>query len=194
MKPAVLVIDMLNDFVTGKLGNERVKSVIEPIRRLLERARAAGVPVIYVGDAHLPSDPEIAIWGPHAMKGTKEAETIPELAPQSGDTVLEKRTYSAFYETGLDLLLRSLGVDTVVITGLHTNICCQHTAADAFTHGYRIVVPEDCVNAFTEEEHREGLAYLRRVYGATITSSEELAQEWEQVRSRGPEAAAGPSA
>lgn len=61
MKSAVLVIDMLNDFVTGKLGNERVRTVIEPIRRLLERARAAGVPVIYVGDAHLPSDPEMAV-------------------------------------------------------------------------------------------------------------------------------------
>lgn len=180
MKAAVLVIDMLNDFVTGKLGNERVRSVIEPIRHLLERARASGVPVAYIGDAHLPSDPEMAVWGPHAMKGTKEAETIPELAPQLGDTVLGKRTYSAFYETGLDLLLRSLGVDTVVITGLHTNICCRHTAADAFTHGYKIIVPEDCVNAFTEEEHREGIAYLRRVYGARITTSEELAREWER--------------
>jgi nicotinamidase-related amidase len=180
MKAAVLVIDMLNDFVTGKLGNERVRSVIDPLQHLLERARASGVPVVYIGDAHLPRDPEMAVWGPHAMKGTKAAETIPELAPQPGDTVLEKRTYSAFYETGLDLLLRSLGVDTVVITGLHTNICCRHTAADAFTHGYKIIVPEDCVNAFTEEEHREGIAYLRRVYGARITTSEELAREWER--------------
>jgi nicotinamidase-related amidase len=178
MKPAVLVIDMLNDFVTGRLGNERVRSVVAPLQRLLEQARSAGIAVIYIGDAHLPSDPEIAVWGPHAMKGTKEAETIPELAPQPGDTVLEKRTYSAFYETGLDLLLRSLGVDTVVITGLHTNICCRHTAADAFARAYTIVVPEDCVNAFTEEEHREGIAYLRRVYGARITTSEELAREW----------------
>jgi len=179
MKPAVLVIDMLNDFVTGKLGNERVRSVVEPIRKLLPRAREAGITEGYVGDAHLPTDPEIAVWGPHAMKGTKEAETIPELEPKPGDTVLEKRTYSAFHETGLDLFLRSLGVDTVVITGLHTNICCRHTAADAFARGYRIVVPEDCVNAFTEEEHREGLAYLRRVYGARLTTSDELAREWE---------------
>ncbi|MCX7624355.1 MAG: cysteine hydrolase [Thermomicrobium sp.] len=182
MQPAVVVIDMLNDFVTGKLGNERVRSVVEPIRELLAAARAAGIPVVYVGDAHLPSDPEIAIWGPHAMKGTKEAETIPELAPQSSDFVLEKRTYSAFYETGLDLLLRSLGVDTVVITGLHTNICCRHTAADAFARAYKIVVPEDCVNAFTEEEHRDGIEYLRRVYGARITTSGALVREWQESR------------
>ncbi|MCS7051010.1 MAG: cysteine hydrolase, partial [Thermomicrobium sp.] len=164
-----------------KLGNERVRTVVEPIRALVASARQARVPVVYIGDAHLGCDPEIAIWGPHAMKGSKEAETIPELAPQPGDFVLEKRTYSAFYETGLDLLLRSLGVDTIVITGLHTNICCRHTAADAFTRGYRIVVPEDCVNAFTEEEHREGIAYLQRVYGARITNGPELARAWATV-------------
>jgi nicotinamidase-related amidase len=180
MKEAVIVVDMLEEFVNGRLGNERTRSILPALRRFLASARQAGKAVVYVGDAHLPSDPEMAIWGPHAMKGSPEAETVEELQPQPGDYVLEKRTYSAFYETGLDLLLRSLGVDTVVITGLHTNICDRHTAADAFARGYRIVVPEDCVNAFTEEDHRSGLEYLKAIYGARITTSDELVQEWAQ--------------
>lgn len=180
-REAVIVVDMLEEFVNGRLGNERTRSILPTMRRFLDAARRTGRPVVYVGDAHLPHDPEIAIWGEHAMKGTPEAETVADLRPQPGDYVLEKRTYSAFYETGLDLLLRSLGVDTVVITGLHTNICDRHTAADAFARGYRIVVPEDCVNAFTEEDHRSGLEYLKAIYGARITTSAELAAEWEQA-------------
>ncbi len=109
------------------------------------------------------------------MKGTEGAQVVDELRPREGDYVLEKRTYSAFYETGLDLLLRSLGVDTVILTGLHTNICVRHTAADAFFRGYRIIVPSDAVDAFTEKEHVEGLDYLRRVYGgAEVMSSDEV--------------------
>ena len=82
--------------------------------------------------------------------------------------------YGAFYETGLDPLLRSLGVDTVILTGLHTNICVRHTATDAFFRGYRIIVLSDAVDAFTEKEHAEGLDYLRRVYGAEIMTSDEV--------------------
>lgn len=112
------------------------------------------------------------------MKGTPEADVIPELAPRPGDYVLEKRTYSGFYETGLDLLLRSLGVDTVVVTGLHTHMCCRHTAADAFARGFSIVAPPDCLNAFTQEDHEAGLKYLKEVYGARMAGSADLMGEW----------------
>jgi len=77
------------------------------------------------------------------MKGTEGSELVDELMPKEGDYVLEKRAYSAFHETGLDMLLRALGVYTVILTGLHTNICVRHTAADAFFKGYRIIVPID---------------------------------------------------
>ncbi|MGF3522841.1 MAG: cysteine hydrolase family protein, partial [Candidatus Bathyarchaeia archaeon] len=82
---------------------------------------------MYVNDAHYPQDLEVTRkWGEHAIKGTKGAEVIPELQPASKDYVLEKRTYSGFYETGLDPLLRSLykgkGVKTVILCGLHTHI------------------------------------------------------------------------
>jgi len=81
--------------------------------------------------------------GPHAIKGTEGVEVIDDIKPTSKDFVVERRRYSAFFETGLDLLLRELGVDTVVLTGLHTNICVKHTAADAFCRGYNIIVLKD---------------------------------------------------
>mgnify|MGYP000663306399 CR=1 FL=1 len=79
-------------------------------------------------------------------------------------------------------LLRELGVDTVILTGLHTNICVKHTAADAFYRGYNIVVPEDCVTTFTEEDHRWGLEYMRKVYGARIVKLEELLKELKESK------------
>lgn len=176
--PAVLVIDMLNDFVTGELRCDRADRIIPRLQTLLDGARAAGVPVVYSGDAHLPEDFELRVWGEHAMAGTEGAEVIPELAPQEGDHEVPKRTYSAFHETGLDSLLRGLGIDTVVVTGLHTNICDRHTTADAFFRGYRVVVVTDGTEAFTEEEHRDGLAYLEKVYGAELRTTDELVEEW----------------
>ena len=173
-KNAVIIVDMLNDFVTGKLKCDRAQRIIPNIRKLSDAARKKGQLVVYVGDAHLPNDAELAVWGPHAMKGTKEAETIPELAPKKGDYVLEKRTYSAFHETGLDMLLRENGVDTVIVAGLHTNICDRHTSADAFFRGYKVVVPEDCVEAFDDAAHQQGLEYLKMCYKAEVLKAEEL--------------------
>ncbi|MGB9740949.1 MAG: cysteine hydrolase family protein, partial [Candidatus Bathyarchaeales archaeon] len=122
-KMAVIVIDMLNDFVTGDLKCERARKIIPNIKKLIEAARRHNVPVIYSNDAHYPQDAEVVNkWGKHAIKGTKGAEVIPELKPTEKDYVTEKRTYSGFYETGLDPLLRSLyngeGVKTVILTGL----------------------------------------------------------------------------
>ena len=175
---AVLVIDMLNDFVTGELKCERAQRIIPNIKRLIESARKKGIPVVYSNDAHLPTDFELGKWGKHAMKGTKEAEVIPQLKPEKKDYVLEKRVYSGFFETGLDSLLRNLRVDTLILAGLHTNICVRHTAADAFFRGYKIKVPKDATEAFTEEDYREGLQYLKEMYNAEITETEKIIEEW----------------
>jgi nicotinamidase-related amidase len=180
-RQAVIVIDMLNDFITGELKCERAENIIPNLQRLLAGARAAGVPVVYSGDAHLPSDFELEVWGEHAMAGTPGAEVIPELAPQSSDYEMPKRTYSAFYETGLESLLRSLDVDTVVITGIHTNICDRHTTADAFFRGFKIEIVTDGVDAFTAEEHEQGLEYLEKIYGARLVTTDDLLSQWEEA-------------
>lgn len=75
---AVIVIEMLNDFVTGKLRCEQVDHIIPNLRKLLAAARKQGVHVVYSSDAHLKEDSELRVWGEHAMKGTKGAEVIPE--------------------------------------------------------------------------------------------------------------------
>jgi nicotinamidase-related amidase len=175
---AIMVIDMLNDFVTGKLKNERAKHIIPNIKRLIQAAREANVPIVYCNDAHLPVDPELKKWGEHAMKGTEGAEVIPELKPGKGDYVFEKRTYSGFFETGLDLLLREMGVDTIILTGLDTNICVRHTAADGFFRGYKIVVPKDATEALSEQEYRQGLGYIKKVYDADITETDNIVERW----------------
>ncbi|MDH5438262.1 MAG: cysteine hydrolase [Candidatus Bathyarchaeota archaeon] len=175
MRTSVIVVDMLNDFVTGALKCERASRIIPNIQRLLDFARKEGIPIIYVSDAHLPGvDNELELWPPHAMVGTKGAEIIEELKPVKGDYTLQKRRYSAFYETGLEPLLRELKVDTVVLVGLVTNVCIQHTAADAFFRGYRIIVPEDCVEAPTEQAQKIAIKYLKTNYGSEITNVQEL--------------------
>jgi len=179
---AIIIIDMLNDFVTGDLKSESGQHVVPKLKRLIEGARKKGIPVIYSNDAHFPEDAEVVYkWGKHAIKGTKGAEVIPELEPSKKDYVVEKRTYSGFYETGLDTLLRSLyhgeGVKTVILGGLHTNICVRHTAADAFFRGYKIIIVKDGVAAFTKEDHEEGLKYLQNIYNAKIMSVDTIVKE-----------------
>jgi len=175
VKAAIIVIDMVNDFVTGSLKCERAPRIIPNIKRLLDLARRGGAPVIYASDAHLPGvDRELQLWPSHAVAGTRGAEVVEELRPRGGDHVLTKRRYSAFYGTGLDALLRDLGVGTLVLTGLVTNVCVQHTAADAFFRGYRLIVPEDCVEAPTEEAQRSSLDYMRSTYGCEVTTSRKL--------------------
>jgi nicotinamidase-related amidase len=182
-KPAIILVDMLNDFVTGKLEVARAKSVIAPLQRLVVAARKNNVPVIYSNDAHYPQDVEVTQkWGNHAIKGTEGAKVIPELEPDPvKDYIVEKRTYSGFYETGLDSLLRSLykgeGAKTVVLGGSHTQMCIRHTAADAFFRGYHIVIAKDGVEAFTAEDQEQGLKYLEYVYNAKIMMVNEIIQQ-----------------
>ena len=174
-KSAVIVVDMLNDFVTGSLKCERAQRIIPPLRKLLAAARETGAPVIYSNDSHLPEiDKELRIWGPHAMRGTPGAEVIPELAPEPRDYVIPKRRYSGFHGTDLEMLLRELGVDTVILTGLHCNMCVRHTAADAYFADLNIVVPSDGTEAFTESDYEGGMAYLRQVYAADIRGVDEI--------------------
>ena len=182
-RPVVIVIDMLNDFVTGELRTERANKIIPPLKKLVEAARKHNVPVIYSNDAHYKTDFEVVHkWGGHAIKGTLGAEVIPQLKPSKKDFVLEKRTYSSFYETGLDSLLRSLykgeGAKTVILGGLHTNICLRHTSADAFFRGYGIIIAKDGAEAFTEEAQSGGLAYLKDIYNAKIKTVDEIIKEF----------------
>ncbi|ADV64462.1 cysteine hydrolase family protein [Desulfurococcus mucosus] len=174
MRPALLIVDMLKEFVHGRLKSPEATQIIPAISRIASIARSKGIPVIYLADHHYPFDHELSIWGPHAMQGDPESDIIDELKPGPGDIVLYKRSYSGFRETGLDYILRDLGVDTVILTGIHTHICVLHTAIDAFYNRYKIIVVEDAVSAFNKGDHEWALNYMRTVLGSTILSSREV--------------------
>ena len=174
-KRAILVVDMLNDFVTGALKCDRGLAIVPKTAELLRGAREKGMPVIFCNDAHLKGiDHELKLWGDHAIAGTEGAEVIPELELCEKDYVVPKRRYSGFFHTDLDLLLKELGVDTVILTGLHAHMCVRHTAADAYQLGYGIVVAKDATDSFTEEDYLYGIKYLKEVFGAEITDVDSL--------------------
>ena len=169
-KYAVLVVDMLNDFVTGALKCDRGLAIVPKTKQLLAGCREKGVPVIFCNDAHVKGiDHELKFWGDHAIAGTKGAEVIPELDLCDKDYVVPKRRYSGFFQTDLDLLLRELGVDTVIMTGLHAHMCVRHTSADAYQYGYNVVVAKDATDSFTEEDYIYGINYLKATYDAEIS-------------------------
>lgn len=182
---AILVIDMLVEFVTGRLGSVRAKRVVPKIKKLIQAAREKGIPIIYVCDAHGPDDYEFKVWGPHAIKGTEENKIVPELAPQPGDLVIEKRTYSAFYNTKLDEELRARNIKTVILTGVLTDVCIQHTAADAFFRGYNIIVARNATESISDTKKSRAMNYMRRVYRIQPLSIDQIINKLDRLKETG---------
>ena len=179
--PAVLVVDMLNDFCKegGCMVLQEGLEAVAPIANLIDQARAHGVPVIYINDCHRPGkyDKEFDKRTPHCIDGTWGAQVIDELAPLEQDYCIKKRRFSGFFQTDLDLVLRELGVKTVVVTGVVTNICVRSTCHDAFFLGYKVVVPRDCVRATGPREQESTLWDLETQYGS-VTTSDKVIQKF----------------
>jgi nicotinamidase-related amidase len=171
---ALIIVDMLNDFVDGSLANPRAQEIVGPLSRLLDHAREDGWVVVFSNDAHKPGDPELKVWGEHAMAGTPGAQVIPQLAPRDGEIISDKQHYGAFDETGLAEQLRERGVDEVVITGQHTHICVRHSSYGALRNGFEVTIPSDAVCAFEGVDDDDALEYLKMAYGANVTTVDEL--------------------
>ncbi len=172
-RTAVVVVDMQNDFVRkgGKLYVPDAEKTIGPIRKLLDKARAKGVRVIYTQDWHLRNDPEFEVWGEHCVEGTWGADIVDELKPMQGDVVVRKRRYDAFFGTDLDYLLRHVvKADTLVLTGTVANICVLHTAGSAALNWYRVVVPIDAVSALNRFDYLLALRQISYLYGGILTT------------------------
>lgn len=174
MKTAVIVIDMVNDFVTGALANKKAEAIIPPIQSLLDVARKKQIPIIYCSDAHQKDDNEFKVWPSHCIKGTDGACIVKELAPQKDDIVLEKQTYSAFFNTALHETLQQLGVERLILCGVVTNICVRHTAADAFFYGYDTVVLKETTAAISDAYYKQGLMDMEELYGIKTVSLQEI--------------------
>jgi nicotinamidase-related amidase len=174
-KKAILVIDMQRDFIDQGAPIECPggREIIPSLRRLLNLARQKGLPVIYTQEAHRAQsidfgrelDGEEPV---HCVEGTPGVEIVPDLAPQPGDFLIIKRRYSAFFATDLDLLLRGLGVDTLVLTGAATDVCVRATAQDAQQLNYWVIVPEECVAGTSVEQHRAALRNIAYILGKVL--------------------------
>ncbi len=188
---ALLVIDMARDFVHeggtiadsgGPEYRDRAQALVPRLARLLDAARAAGVTVIYATDAHTEDDVELLKWPPHSMKGTPQADIVEEVAPRTGDVVIEKRTYSPFLDTAIQSELEARGIRHLYITGLHTDCCARHTSGDAFQRGYGLTWVTDALDAFTPEAHQQGLEYFKTWYATDperqFRTVDELVAEW----------------
>lgn len=172
MREALLIIDMLDDFVRegAPLEVPATRAILPALQSRLDAARSRGVPVIYVCDTHRADDPEFTRmgWPPHAVKGTPGARVVTELTPLETDPVVEKTTYSGFHHTGLDGILQALDVDTLVLTGCVTNICILYTAYDAVIRDYRVVVPTDCVAPLDPADGEFALRQMEQVLGVRV--------------------------
>jgi len=167
---AVLVIDMLNDFLDrdGAMPLPEGQALYAPIRQLLAAARENEMPVIWVCDDHPPDDKEFDKRAVHCLRGSWGAEIVPGLGRRGDEYRVPKRRYSGFFDTDLDLRLRELGVRHVVLTGVVTNICVRSTAHDAFFRGYDVVVPEQCVAATSEREQASSLYDIDTHFGTVV--------------------------
>jgi len=172
---AVIVVDMVKEFVTGKFGSERAVKCAKNIEKLIKIAREKGWQVIFTKDVHLPGDFEFRVWGEHCIAGTEGTELVFETKPE--DIIIEKMRYDAFFNTPLDTILRNLGVKKIILAGISTDICVQHTAAGAFYRNYEIAICEECTESIDEETKQQALEYMKRVYGAKVIKLEEVS-EW----------------
>ena len=174
-KYCLLIVDMLNDFVTGSLGFDASKKIIKPNKELISFAHKNRIPVIYTCDSHLENiDFEFTKWDKHAIKGKKESEIISELKPSKEDYVLYKRRYSAFFHTDLDLLLKELSVDTLIVTGLQTHICVLHTIASAFMLNFKTILAKEATMSNNIDEYHNALKYIQNIYGTKIYTNKEI--------------------
>ncbi len=175
-KEALLVCDMLNDFVLPGASHEvpEARTIIPVIRWEIDKAHAVGNPVVYVCDVHEPDDKEFRKfgWPAHAVRGTQGAGIIEELVPSEKDTIIYKKTYSGFYGTILDATLKRLDVGSLRITGLMTHIGVLFTASEAVLRGYTVTVVENGVAGLAREDHEAAIRIMKNVLGVRTLRTE----------------------
>lgn len=168
-RSAVLVVDVLggSNEVLPVLADMVANSVA-----IVKAARAAGVPVIFADDAHVPGlDRELELWGDHGIAGTEDAKPAAAFEVGEGDYVIPKRRYDAFFQTDLDLTLRELGVDTLIVVGADTNICVLQTLAGAYFRAYKTIVAADATATFLIGTQEYGLEYFSRCYDSRVVDT-----------------------
>jgi ureidoacrylate peracid hydrolase len=197
---ALLVIDMQNDFCAEQgfvcLGGRDVSGVLEMAKNLpslIAQARAAGVIVVFIRSVYSTADNRFLsdVWLEQAARKQGGGYTLSPVCgeadwggdyfgdcrPQEGDIVVAKHRYNAFHGTNLDLILRSNGIRTVVMTGVSTHVCVETTARDAFIRDFYTVVVSDGTAAYSAAEHEMALKLIDRFFGE-VTTIDRLKTLW----------------
>jgi nicotinamidase-related amidase len=201
-KTAMIVVDMQNDFVQEGAPIEipRARAMVPRLHRLLDVCRAHQIPVIYIHhvirggdiDAGRLADHHEAIRNNQAIiAGTPNVEIYEGLKPHPGDFVVAKPRYSAFYGTDLEAILRSKGIDTLIISGTVTNVCCESTTRDAFSRDYKVIflsdgnaagdLPDMGFGPVSAEEIQKVVLTVLAMCFAQVSSIDQVVAEIEQL-------------
>lgn len=161
-KYAILVIDMLNDFVGEKAplrcpGGETITPDLQKLFKWVRERKGDEVQLVHIQEAHRKNDADFRVRPVHAVKGTWGSDFIKELYPEEDEYIVQKRRHSGFAYTDLDLYLREENINTVVVTGVWTNVCVRSTASDALYSAYKVIALSDGCASKTEEMHEYGL-------------------------------------
>lgn len=176
----LLIHDMQNHFVDvfDSGPNSQIDVAISNMKRLCHYARKEGVPIVYTAQpAHqCPQDRQLLtdFWG-EGLNSAEKAKIIADLSPQTGETVLTKWRYCAFYRTDLDDRMRNHGKKQLWLTGIYSHIGCLSTALTAFMKGYKVFFISDAQADFSLADHQFALKYVATRCGQVMTTNQMLA-------------------
>ena len=174
---ALILIDLINDFEfdgADPVFNNTL-AIAQPIARLKKSAKAAGIPVIYVNDNFGKWQSDFRKLVDHCIEDNVKGKPIAHLLrPDEQDYFVLKPKHSAFYSTSLELLLRYLKANTLILTGIAGNICVLFTASDGYMRDFNLLVPQDCIASETEADNQHALAYMSKVLKADTRPSTEI--------------------
>ena len=173
----LLLIDVINDleFPEGDQLLPYALPMAQKIAALKKRAKAEGVPVVYVNDNFGRWRSDFNAQVEHCLRdGVRGKPVVELLRPEENDYFVLKPKHSGFFSTTLDTLLEYLGTETVVLAGVAANICVLFTANDAYMRDFRLMTPSDCVASNTPEENDYALKQMSKVLKADVRPSTEI--------------------
>ncbi|MBS3128886.1 cysteine hydrolase [Candidatus Woesearchaeota archaeon] len=184
MNPALLIIDMQNDFVKENAIMEvpGIRNHLLKFKNFIVQCRKKGVLTIYTRHCFDPKKNAIELLlFPQLKKeglrsGTKGWQIIDELKPEKNDIFIDKTRYDAFFKTNLKTILEKNKVDTVLITGTMTNVCCESTARTAMQHDYHVLFCSDLTFCGDQEDQKATLKIIKSSFGKVMTSQEILTE------------------
>ena len=176
--PIVLIlIDLINDFEFDGADPmfRNTLAIAQPVAKLKKNAKAAGIPVIYVNDNFGKWQSDFRKLVDHCLEDNVKGKPIARLLrPDERDYFVLKPKHSAFYSTNLDLLLRYLKANTLILTGIAGDICVLFTASDAYMRDFNLLVPQDCIASETEADNQHALKYMAKVLKADTRPSTDI--------------------